>query len=144
MGDFIYRLAANEEEVEGAFEVRRRVFIEEQGIAEGVVFDERDAEALHVVVKDRDSVVATARVRVPAPNRAKLERMAVLRPFRGRGIGKGIISFLDGELRGSRAEEVVLHSQYDAVEFYKSCGFEQTGAPFWEAGVKHLRMERRL
>jgi predicted GNAT family N-acyltransferase len=144
MGDFIYRLAANDEEAAGGFEVRRRVFIEEQGIAEGLVFDERDAEALHVVVKDRDSVVATARVRFPAPKRAKLERMAVLRPFRGRGIGKGIISFLDGELGDSHAEEVVLHSQYDAVEFYKSCGFEQMGDPFWEAGVKHLRMERRL
>jgi predicted GNAT family N-acyltransferase len=139
-----YKLVASDEELEGAFEVRRRVFIEEQRVSGGLVFDARDGEALQMVVLDGERVIGTARVRFPARNQAKLERMAVLKPFRGKGIGRGIISFLDGELKDRGVEQVVLHAQYEALEFYRSCGFEESGQPFQEAGMKHMKMQRRL
>jgi len=48
-----YKLVASKSELKGAFEVRRQVFVEEQGISEDLVYDEYDVEALHIVVKDR-------------------------------------------------------------------------------------------
>ena len=24
------------------------------------------------------------------------------------------------------------------------CGFEESGLPFWEAGIKHIKMQRRI
>ena len=139
-----YKLVASDEEREGAFEVRRRVFIEEQRVSGDLVFDHRDGEALQMVVLDGERVIGTARVRFPARKQAKLERMAVLKPFRGRGIGKGIIAFLNGELKDRGVEQVVIHAQYEALEFYRSCGFEESGRPFQEAGMKHMKMRRRL
>jgi len=70
--------------------------------------------------------------------------MAILKPFRHRGIGKSIISFLDEEFKNRGIEQVVLHAQCSAVNFYKSCGFEESGSPFWEAGIKHVKMQKRL
>jgi len=139
-----YKLVAGDRELEGAFEIRRQVFVEEQGISEDLVFDGHDGEALHMVVKDGQRVIGTARVLFLADNQAKLERMAVLRPFRHKGIGKGIVSFLNEELRDRQLEQVVLHAQYGVVAFYKSCGFEELGMPFWEAGIKHMKMQKRL
>ena len=47
-----YRLVASEGELEKAFEVRKRVFVSEQGIAENLEWDGSDGEALHMVVKE--------------------------------------------------------------------------------------------
>jgi len=144
MGELNYKLVTSDSELEGAFEVRRQVFVKGQGVPEDVELDEDDKEALHMVVKDGDRVIGTARVLFPSDDLAKIERMAVLDPFRRRGIGSRIISFLIEELRNRQIEEAVLHGQYQVVAFYKSCGFEEIGLPFLEVGIKHIKMQRRL
>jgi predicted GNAT family N-acyltransferase len=144
MGKLNYKLVTSDSELEGAFEVRRRVFVEEQGISEGLVFDEHDGEALHMVVEDGERVIGTARILSLTTNQAKVERMAVLEPFRRKGIGRKIISFLDEELRNRQVQLVVLHAQSGVVAFYKSCGFDELGLPFWEADIKHVKMQKRL
>lgn len=144
MGQLNYKLVASNSELEGAFEVRKRVFVEEQGISEGLVFDDYDREALHMVVEDSEKVIGTARVLFLAANQAKVERMALLEPFRRKGIGRKIISFLDEELKNRQIQRVVLHAQSGVVAFYKSCGFDESGLPFWEAGIKHVKMQKRL
>jgi len=144
MDNLSYKIVVSDRELEGAFEVRKQVFVEEQGIPEDLELDELDVEAMHMVVKDGEGIVGTARVLFLAASQAKLERMAILKPFRRRGIGKGIISFLDEEFKNRGTEQVVLHAQCSAVNFYKSCGFEESGSPFWEAGIKHVKMQKRL
>ena len=144
MKELSYKLVESESELQGAFEVRRRVFVEEQGIAVEVEYDGNDGKALHMVVKDGAEVVGTARVRFLNAKQAKLERMAVLDGFRRKGIGSGITAFLIEELSNRQVEQVVLHAQYEVTPFYRSCGFEQTGLPFTEAGLKHIKMQRRL
>ena len=138
-----YKLVTSDSELEGAFEVRRQVFVIEQNIPEDIELDEHDKEALHMVVKDGDRVIGTARVLFLDTGLAKLERMAILQPFRDKGIGSKIVSFLIEELRNRQVEQVVLHAQYPVVAFYKSCGFEETGSPFLEVGIKHIKMQRQ-
>lgn len=144
MDNLKYKLVTNNREMKGALEVRRRVFVAEQGISEAVEIDGNDAKALHMVVMDRQRIIGTARIRFLANHQAKLERMAILKPLRRGGIGRGIVSFLNNELKKSGVKRIVLHAQYPVIDFYRSCGFEETGLPFLEAGVKHIRMERKL
>jgi len=144
MGGLSYKLVASDSELKEAFEVRKKVFVEEQGIAECLEFDGNDEQALHLVVMDGERVIGTARVLFLATNQAKLERMAILKPFRRKGIGRRLIYFLNEELGKRQVAQVVLHAQYSVVAFYKSCGFEESGSPFWEAGIKHIKMQRQL
>jgi len=97
-----------------------------------------------MVVKDRERVIGTARVLFLTANQAKLERMAILKPFRRKGIGSRLIYYLNEELCKRQIEQVFLHAQCSAVAFYKSCGFEESGAPFWEVGIKHIKMQKQL
>ncbi len=139
-----FKLVASDKELQDAFEVRRQVFVEEQGIPEDLEYDDDDHKAMHIVVKDGERVIGTARVQFLATSQAKIERMAVLKPFRCRGIGKRIISFLNEELRNRQVKQVVLHAQYAVVAFYESCGFKESGSPFCEVGIKHIKMQRQL
>jgi predicted GNAT family N-acyltransferase len=144
MRKFTYKLAENEGDLKAAFEVKRQVFVEEQGIPQNMVFDDPVGEVMRIVAKDGNRVIGTARIQFLGAKQAKLERMAVLKPFRNLGIGKGIVSFVIKELRGKQVEEVVLHAQHGAVEFYKECGFKELGSPFQEAGIQHTKMQRAL
>ena len=144
MDNLIYKLVTSDRELQGALDVRRQVFVEEQGISEDLEYDGDDSSALHVVVKDGERVIATARVQFPKTGQAKIERMAVLKSFRRRGIGRRIMDFLNEELRSRQVEQVVLHAQCAVATFYRSCGFEESGLPFVEAGIKPIRMQRRL
>jgi len=144
MKELKFKLVASEEEMQGALAVRKQVFIEEQNIPPEIELDEDDSRALHMVVRDGEKSIGTARVLFPAPGQAKIERMAVLKPLRRRGIGRQIISFLSQVLDEKQIEQAILHAQYPAVPFYKSCGFEETGTPFYEAGIKHIKMQRRI
>jgi len=144
MDKFHYKLVASDRELKEAIEVRKKVFVEEQGVPEDMELDGLDSQALHMVVKDEERVIGTARVMFLPDRQAKIERMAILKPVRRKGIGRGIISFLNKELKNKQVKQVILHSQYSAVGFYKSCGFEESGLPFFEAGIKHIKMQRSL
>jgi predicted GNAT family N-acyltransferase len=144
MTKLTYKLMASDADLRDAFDVRRQVFTLEQGISEDLVFDNNDRDALHVVVKDGEQIIGTARIRFLGNNEAKLERMAVAKAFRRKGIGKGMIAFLDEELRKKRVRQLVIHAQEEAIEFYKACGFLESGSPFWKANIRHIKMHRRL
>ena len=140
MENLHYKFSTSKKERKAALKVRKEVFVEEQGISTDEECDGLDGNALHLVVKYGDKVIGTARVRFAYRNQAKIERMAVLKSFRQRGIGRGIISFLIEQFSNKQVEQLILHAQYPAIAFYKSCGFEETGTPFWEAGIKHIKM----
>ena len=142
MNKLVYKLVTSDEELQDALEVRRQVFVREQRIAEDLEYDGLDNEALHIVVKDGERVIATARVLFPIASQAKIERMAVLKSYRRRGVGTGIMAFLNEELRSRQIKHIVLHAQWAVISFYKSCGFKETGLPFMEAVIKHIKMEK--
>ena len=144
MSKFGYKLVIGDVELKEAFEVRRQVFVREQDISEDLVFDGHDKEALHMVVKDGERVIGTARVQFLTDNQAKLERMAILERYRRKGIGKEMLLFLDAVWKDKQVQQVIIHAQLEVVPFYKLCGFDELGLPFQEAGIKHIKMRKRV
>lgn len=139
-----YKLVTNNRELQDALEVRRRVFVEEQDIPEDEEYDDYDSEALHIVAKEGDRVIGTARVLFLGNNHAKIERMAILKPFRRKGIGTKIMTLLNEELKNRQVKQAVLHAQYVVAGFYESCGFKKYGTPFLEVGIQHIKMQKQI
>jgi len=144
MSEFSYKLVTGGVELQEAFEVRRQVFSREQGISEDLVFDGHDREALHMVVKDGERVIGTARVQFLTDNQAKLERMAILERYRCKGIGKEMLLFWDAVWKDKQVQQVIIHAQLEVVPFYKLYGFDELGLPFQEAGIKHIKMRKQV
>ena len=144
MRKFIYKIVTDGVDLQQAFEVRRQVFVREQDISEDLVFDGNDREALHMVVKDGERVIGTARVQFLTDKQAKLERMAILRRYRRKGIGKEMLLFLDTVWKDKQVQQVIIHAQLDVVPFYKLCGFDELGLPFQEVGMKHIEMRKQV
>jgi predicted GNAT family N-acyltransferase len=144
MHDINFKQVSSRAELEGAFSVRREVFIIEQNIAEEEEYDGLDNDSLQFIARNAEEVIGTARVRFLSPDHAKIERMAVLKQFRRQGIGMHILTCIEEELKGRQITEAVLHAQMIAVPFYKACGFTSIGDTFYEAGIEHIKMQKRL
>ncbi|RMF09771.1 MAG: GNAT family N-acetyltransferase [Candidatus Neomarinimicrobiota bacterium] len=129
------------EDRQAAFDIRRQVFIHEQGIPARLEQDGEDENATIVLARWQGVPVGTARFRRTVSG-WKLERFAVLREFRNRGIGGALVQFILHSL--PKGDRVYLHAQEGVIDFYRRYGFEPSGPPFREAGIVHQLMVHRL
>ncbi len=144
MDAFAVRLLGWREAAQQAAPVRRAVFIEEQGVPEALEWDGEDARAIHALATDRTGrPIGTARLVIRA-DEAQVGRMAVLRDWRGRGVGRALLQALLTEAQQRGIGRIVLHAQVHAVPFYRRFGFHPEGAEFLDAGIPHLHMTRIL
>jgi predicted GNAT family N-acyltransferase len=121
--------------------IRLRVFVEEQKVPESMEWDRHDPNATHVLAYEPDGIaVGTGRLLADG----RLGRMAVLLPWRRRGVGSAVLRALLDLARKQQSPVVRLHAQRHAVAFYAKHGFTVTSEEFMEAGIPHRAMELKL
>ncbi len=141
MNDFTVRRVRFDEAHADIAGVREAVFVAEQGVPLALEWDGRDHEALHVIaVTSAGEVVGTGRL---LPD-GRIGRMAVLAPWRGRGVGSAMLDALLAAARERGLARVTLSAQVAAVPFYARRGFTAEGGEYEEAGIPHQRMVLRL
>jgi predicted GNAT family N-acyltransferase len=125
-----------------AFAIRRAVFCDEQGVATEEEFDiaDTDAATRHYLGFLRGEAAGAARLRFLDARTAKIERVAVLRAHRRRGLGAALTRRAIADAHAAGAESIVLHAQAQAESFYAALGFATRDAGFMEAGIPHVRM----
>lgn len=131
--------------------IRTEVFVDEQACPVDEEFDGLDVAARHLLVHSVDGEpIATARWRT-APYftdeddgkpTAKLERFAVRRDFRGRGLGRHLVQALLDDAQAEGHQRFKLHAQEHLVDFYGSFGFTVIGDRFIESCLPHRYMVR--
>lgn len=120
--------------------VRRRVFVDEQGVPESLEWDAHDAVSTHWLALADGAPVGCARL---LPD-GRIGRMAVLPAWRGRGIGRALLgaALVEAQARGQRT--VRLSAQLHAADFYARAGFVAIGEVYEEAGIPHVAMQKTL
>jgi predicted GNAT family N-acyltransferase len=120
--------------------IRFTVFVEEQGVPLEIELDEMDEKCIHALAFENEKAVGTGRL---LPD-GHIGRMAVLKDWRGRGIGGLILKRLMDKARERGDREVVLSAQVHAAAFYRAHGFVEEGAEYLDAGIPHRDMRRPL
>jgi predicted GNAT family N-acyltransferase len=123
-----------------AMPIRFAVFVEEQGVPAALEMDDMDARCVHAIVFEGSRPVATGRL---LPD-GHIGRMAVLKEFRGKGMGGALLQDLMAAAKSRGDGEVALSAQVHAVPFYRAHGFEPVGEVYEEAGIPHQAMRRAL
>lgn len=129
-----------------AFDVREEVFIVEQEVDRDEEFDEFEEASVHFLATDESlESVGTARWRTTKKG-VKLERFAVLKPWRGKGAGAALVKAVVNDITENfnSGELLYLHAQLEAVPLYEKFGFVKKGEPFLECDIWHYEMERLL
>ncbi|MCG6871211.1 MAG: GNAT family N-acetyltransferase [Gammaproteobacteria bacterium] len=141
MNEITVREACWPEDEPAIHHIREVVFVIEQRVEAELEWDGEDAHCRHVLARDAAGTpVGTGRLSATG----KIGRMAVLKAYRGRGVGRQILQALLRLARDAGQREVYLHAQTRALDFYAAAGFRAEGEEFEEADIPHRRMRLPL
>ncbi|MXV15858.1 GNAT family N-acetyltransferase [Hufsiella ginkgonis] len=137
--NIVVRKVSDPAALEKVFAIRRIVFVGEQNCPPELEWEHED-ESTHFLATVNDEPAGACRWR-KTENGYKLERFAVLKEFRGQGVGQELVRTVLADLPED-ASYVYLNAQIDAIGLYQKFGFKKVGAQFEEAGIQHFKMER--
>lgn len=134
------RKVTEQADLDQVFAVRREVFVVEQHCPPELEWEFED-ESTHFLATIDGEPAGACRWR-KTDKGYKLERFAVLKKFRGHGIGQALVQTVLDDLP-TDAIYVYMHAQTQAVSLYERFNFEKTGPEFEEAGIWHYKMIRK-
>lgn len=141
---FNVTITSSDQEREDAFFVRRKVFVEEQGVPLALELDELDKTADHFVVYTNTTPIGAGRIRETNEGIGKVERVCVLPEYRGMNLGKLIMKALEDHAATKDFEKIILNAQSYALPFYEKLGYVITSPEFMDADIPHRAMEKRI
>lgn len=122
--------------------IRETVFVEEQGFKEE--FDTTDNISTHLVAYDGDKAAATCRFYQDDDGNYFLGRLAVLKEYRGKGVGAQLVNKAEECIMIRGGKELKLHSQLRAKPFYEKIGYNSFGEVDYDEDCKHIWMKKKL
>jgi predicted GNAT family N-acyltransferase len=130
--------ADTDERYNHVFTIRTTVFVDEEAIDQDDEYDGFDHLSTHYLAWYGDNPAGAARWRRLNNGNFRLERFAVLQPYRNKGIGRALMQTILAEL--PRDHAIFVHAQVKNLKFYEKLGFTAEGEPFEEANISHIKM----
>ena len=121
-------------------DICHQVFVKEMGLSYDEEFViEHEIAAKPFLICENNKPIGTIRYR-QTDHGYKMERFAILKDYRNKGVGKMVIKFLI-EYIYTRFNpcEIYLHAMSHLQDFYKSCGLTEIGDIFYEADIPHIK-----
>lgn len=123
---------------------RVHVFVVEQACAYQEV-DDKDRQAVHVMLRENGQLVAYARIVESAdPNAISFGRVLVVKAARGRGLARQLLQATLAEIsRRASGKPIKIQAQNYLRGFYVEFGFAATSDVYLEDGIPHVDMQKQ-
>ena len=141
MDSLLVQKALIKEELDKVFAIRKVVFVDEQGCPPELEYENEDVSHHFLALSDHQPCGACRWRKTEAGY--KLERFAVLKEFRGCGVGRALVATVLDDLPAD-ANYIYLNAQLDAMGLYAKFGFVAEGEQFEEAGIQHFKMVKKV
>lgn len=137
------KITITPELTEDAINIRREVFVIEQGFTHE--FDDIDQLALHFVLYKNNEAAGCCRL-FPSKNHSSyiVGRLAVRKQFRGHQIGRLLLLEAEKELLKRKINKIELSAQVRVRSFYEQLGYVATGDEYFDEFCPHIHMEKKL
>lgn len=117
--------------------VREEVFIKEQHVPVTLEWDGMDEAVQHLLaLSDAGEPIGCARL----TGDGSIGRMAVLKPWRGLGVGRALLTKAVSLYQQQGVERITLSAQMHAIPFYEKFGFKGCSEPYLDADILHIDM----
>ncbi|WP_338473167.1 GNAT family N-acetyltransferase [Niallia sp. XMNu-256] len=137
------KIVTNEEQLNDAFSIRKKVFVDEQQVPEEEEIDSLESEATHFLLLNNGKPTGAGRFRV-VDGYGKVERICILKESRGTGAGKALMDKVQAFASEEGLNKLKLNAQTYAIPFYEKLGFKVVSEEFLDAGIPHKTMIKQL
>ncbi len=145
--DYRFRPPRSEAEWEAYYGLRYRVLREPWSQPRGSERDEDESGYMHVAafLDSSGTLIATGCTIPREPGILQVRYMAVDPQYRGQGIGRGLLVFLEARAIEAGVRRLLLNARGQAIGFYEACGYRVKEKAHLAFGtVQHYRMEKIL
>jgi len=134
------QLVTTKKQLEDAYHVRMKVFVEEQRVPAEEEIDQFDAVSTHFILYDElQRPAGTGRFRI-LDGIGKVERICVMPAVRSKGAGTIIMNALEEYGTKQDIHAFKLNAQIQAIPFYEKLGYRIVSDEFLDAGIPHKTM----
>jgi predicted GNAT family N-acyltransferase len=142
----IFRVTETRRDYGWCIAIRTLVFEVEQHVGIDLEVDEHEDACRHMLGIDDRNPFAAARWRRYTPGVAKIERVALLKAWRGRNLGTALVEAVISDIKSASPgfKTLRLEAQDYTIPFYEKMGFAVVGEGFLEANIAHHTMERPI
>lgn len=138
------KLVSTQQELDDAFSIRKKVFIEEQKVPAEEEIDQYEDDCVHFVLYNGENQPSGAgRFRV-VDGYGKVERICVLKDQRKTGAGKAIMNAIEKYAQENGLQKLKLNAQTHAIPFYSGLGYDTVSEEFLDAGIPHKTMVKSI
>ena len=107
--------------------------------------DELEDESHHLIaVDEQKEVIGGGRLHFNNNREGQIRYMAVSNTIQRKGLGSAIVSELEAIAREKGIQEMVLNARENAISFYLSMGYKETGPYKSDTGIPHITMCKKL
>jgi ElaA protein len=137
----------NLDELHDLFALRSEIFVVEQNCVYQDI-DDKDKDALHVLGKNENEIVAYARIFVRGESYSdftSIGRVLVKKKSRGKSLGHQLMAFCIKFLETNNPKcSIKISAQTHLEKFYYMHGFRKQGESYLEDGIPHIEMLKEV
>ncbi|MDE7445197.1 MAG: GNAT family N-acetyltransferase [Lachnospiraceae bacterium] len=133
--------------LEQCLEIRNRVFTLEKGVPPNIEVDQYDClnkSCTHFLVKYSKNDIGTVRCLYTATGNIQIQRFCFLKEYRGLGLGKIVIKYIEDYYKTQGAQIIEMDAKYEVFGFYEKCGYKKVSEVFIEANIEHVKMMKQI
>jgi predicted GNAT family N-acyltransferase len=137
-------IVENEEQLETAFQIRKKVFVEEQHVPVEEEIDALEQDCTHFLLYDDEGKPSGAGRFRMVDGYGKVERICILPSVRGKGAGRELMLAIEHYAAEQGVQKCKLNAQTHAIPFYEKLGYRVVSGEFLDAGIPHKAMEKTI
>ncbi|WP_071393938.1 GNAT family N-acetyltransferase [Bacillus tuaregi] len=137
------QIVSNEKQLNDAFNIRKTVFVIEQQVPPAEEIDDLEPQSTHFILYIDEKPAGAGRYRT-VDGYGKVERICVLKDFRGMGAGQAIMEKIATFAKEKGIKRLKLNAQTHAIPFYSKLGYQVVSDEFLDAGIPHKTMIKEI
>ncbi len=133
--------ADNQELLEICLKIRNTVFVVGKGVPREIEHDQFDTltgPCRHFLIRHQGADVGALRCLRLTEDTVQIQRLCLLKEYRGQGLGKAVLASIEHELQNQGVTTFSLDAKCEASGFYEKCGYQMGSGGFMEANVAHV------
>ncbi len=143
--NFAVEHPSTKQDFETYYHLRYQVLRKPWGQPLGSEVDETDDTSIHAFIKDNNIAISCSRLHFIDDKTAQIRYMAVHPDYRGKGLGKLIITYMEDIAQKNNRSKIILHARENAVKFYENCGYTVKETSYLLFGeIQHYLMAKEI
>ena len=143
--NYIIKSPETELEWDKYFNFRWKMLRKPLGMSKETLKDKLEDESHHLIaVDEQKEVIGGGRLHFNNNREGQIRYMAVSNTIQRKGLGSAIVSELEAIAREKGIQEMVLNARENAISFYLSMGYKETGLYKSDTGIPHITMCKKL